>query len=87
MLNRFRRLMGELIKGMTARNSFEPWEIAILLDFDTCDLPSRRRTEILRQYQRAVERQLEAGPGPPLLLSHFLVIREQRRNGSLKSGE
>jgi hypothetical protein len=79
-LNRFRRLMGELLRGEMNRNSFEPWEIELLIDFETCQLPSRRRLEILRQYQRAVERQLEIGPGPPIKLSHFLVLREQRRN-------
>ena len=79
-LNRFRRLIGELLRGEIARNSFKPWEIDILLDFDACELPARRRQEILRQYQRAVERQLATGPGPPMKLSHFLVQREQRRN-------
>ena len=79
-LNRFRRLIGELLRGEMNRNSFEPWEIELLVDFETCQLPSRRRLEILRQYQRAVERQLEIGPGPPIKLSHFLVLREQRRN-------
>jgi hypothetical protein len=79
-LNRFRRLIGELLRGEMHRNSFEPWEIELLIDFETCQLPSRRRLEILRQYQRAVERQLETGPGPPIKLSHFLVLREQRRN-------
>ena len=79
-LNRFRRLMGELLRGEMNRNSFEPWEIDLLIDFETCQLPSRRRLEILRQYQRAVEHQLEIGPGPPFKLSHFLVLREQRRN-------
>lgn len=78
-LNRFRRLMGELQRGEMTRNSFEPWEIDLLLDFEACEVPSRRRTEILRQYQRAVERQLESGPGPPMKLSHFLILREQRR--------
>jgi len=79
-LNRFRRLVGELIRGQTSRNSFAPWEIEILMDYDSCELPSRRRLEILRQYQRAGEKQLLAGPGPPMKLSHFLVLREQRRN-------
>jgi len=79
-LNRFRRLVGELIRGQTVRNSFAPWEIEILMDYDSCELPSRRRLEILRQYQRAVEKQLLSGPGPPMRLSHFLVLREQRRN-------
>jgi hypothetical protein len=78
-LNRFRKLVGELIRGQTTRNSFAPWEIEILMDFDTCELPSRRRLEIIRQYQRAVERQLLSGPGPPMKLSHFLVLRELRR--------
>ena len=67
------------MKGEILRNSFLPWEVDILLDFESCELPSRRRLEIMRQYQRAVERQLETGPGPPLLLSHFLVLRERRR--------
>ena len=80
MLNRFRRLLSELTKGVMARNCFAPWEIEILLDFDACELPPRRRSEILRQYQKAVERQLEEGPGPPILLSHFLVLRERRRD-------
>jgi hypothetical protein len=79
-LNRFRRLIGELLRGEMNRNSFAPWEIDLLLDFETCQLPSRRRLEILRQYQKAVERQMESGPGPPIKLSHFLILREQRRN-------
>ena len=79
-LNRFRRLIGELLRGEITRNSFEPWEIDLLLDFESCQLPSRRRLEILRQYQRAVERQMASGPGPPMKLSHFLILREQRRN-------
>jgi hypothetical protein len=80
-LNRFRRLMGELQRGEMTRNNFAPWEVDLLLDFEDCQLPTRRRLEILRQYQRAVERQLEAGHGPPMKLSHFLIQREQRRNG------
>jgi hypothetical protein len=63
-----------------ARNSFQPWEIDILLDLEACELESRRRLEILRQYERAVERQLESGPGPPMKLSSFLILRAQRRN-------
>ena len=78
-LIRFRRLFTELLRGKLIRNSFEPWEIDLLMDLETCRLPSRRRTEILRQYQRAVERQMESGAGPPMKLSRFLVLREQRR--------
>lgn len=79
-LNRFRRLIGELMRGEINRNSFAPWEIELMVDFESCQLPSRRRMDVLRQYQKAVERQLETGPGPPIKLSHFLILREQRRN-------
>ena len=88
MLNRFKRLLGDLTRGQLVRNTFTPWEVALLLDFEACELPPKRRTEILRQYQRAVERQLSKGAGPPMMLSHFLVLREQRRReNQLKSAE
>jgi len=79
MLNRFKRLIGEVMRGALARNSFQPWEAEILMDLENCQLERRRRLEILRQYQRAVERQMATGPGPPMKLSEFLVIRARRR--------
>jgi hypothetical protein len=79
MLNRFRRLMSEVMRGSLARNCFEPWEIPILLDLETCALDSRQRLETLRQYQRAVEKQMEIGPGPPMTLSAFLQLKTTRR--------
>jgi len=78
MLNRFRRLIGEVQRGTITRNDFQAWEVDLLLDFESCQLDQRRRAEILRQYERAVERQMEAGPGPPMKLSEFLVIRGKR---------
>jgi hypothetical protein len=82
MLNRFRRLMNELIRGATARNAFQPWELDILLDIDSCHVDRRRRMETLRQYQKAVERQLETGPGPPLKLSEYLERRGQKQGAT-----
>jgi len=79
MLNRFRRLMGELIRGYIPRHAFQPWEVAILLDLQSCPLNPRERIGILRQYQRAVERQLQCGPGPPMTLSEFLQLKMTRR--------
>jgi hypothetical protein len=84
MLNRFRRLFNELMRGGITRNNFAPWEIELLLDFQACNLPARRRTDLLKQYQRSVERQLEAGPGPPMRLSEFLMLREQKRAEKLR---
>ena len=85
MLNRFKRLMGEVVRGVIARNSFQPWEMEILMDMESCQLDRRRRLDILRQYQRAVERQMVTGPGPPMTLSQFLAMREQRSGDGLKS--
>ena len=82
MLNRFNRLMGEILRGTTARNAFQPWEVAILLDLEDCQLDRRRRTEILRQYKKAVDRQMQTGPGPPMKLSEFLEIRACRRQAA-----
>lgn len=78
MLNRFHRLIAELLGGKTGRNSFLPWELDILLDMETCQFERRRRKEILRQYQRAVTKQMQRGPGPPMKLSGFLRIRAER---------
>jgi hypothetical protein len=80
ILNRFKRLLTEIVRGRSPRNAFQPWELDILLDLELCQIESRRRLEILRQYQRAVERQMENGPGPPMKLSQFLTQRAQRRS-------
>ena len=79
MLNRFRRLMGELLGGALHRNAFAPWEIELVLDFQTCTVDPRRRLETLRAYQKAVEHQLETGPGPPMKLSEYLQLKMTRR--------
>jgi hypothetical protein len=79
MLNRFRRLMADLQRGAISRNDFQPWEVEILLDMSNCELDRRRRADILRQYQKAVEKQMETGPGPPMKLSEFLTIRAKRQ--------
>jgi hypothetical protein len=82
MLNRFNRLMTEVFRGGVKRNAFQPWEIDILLDMDNCELRPRRRLEVLRQYQKAVQRQMEKGPGPPMKLSEYLertAMRAARR--------
>ena len=74
MLNRFRRPMTELQRGAINRNLFQQWEIDLLLDIEGCQLERRRRADVIRQYVRAVERQLENGRGPPMKLSEFLAL-------------
>jgi len=82
MLNRFRRLMTELQRGVINRNDFHRWEVEILLDIEECQLDPRYRLETLRQYQKAVERQLDIGPGPPMKLSEYLILRSRRGQAS-----
>ena len=57
----------------------QPWEVGILLDMQNCELGPRQARAYLRQYLRAVRRQLENGPGPPMKFSEFLQSRRTRR--------
>jgi hypothetical protein len=78
MVSRFQRLIAEIIRGSSTRTVFQPWEVEILLDLDTCTLDPKRRIGILRQYSRAAVRQLELGSGAPMKLSEFLQLRKTR---------
>ncbi len=71
-LNRFNRLMQELIRGTMNRNTFQPWEIEILLDIETCQIREPVKRETLRRYQKAVQRSMEKGAQMPLRLSEYL---------------
>jgi hypothetical protein len=83
MLNRFRRLVRELMQGTISRNSFEPWEVEILLDCERCKLHPKQRLGTLQRYLKAVEKQMEIGPGPPMKLSEFIQSRTTRRPSTL----
>ena len=78
-LRRFHRLITEILQGGTRRTVFQPWEVEILLDIQACQFDPRRKHRILRRYLRAVRRQLETGPGPPMKLSEFLQREQMRR--------
>lgn len=84
MLNRFHKLVGELMRGSLARNTFQPWEVEILLDVENCQVLPKQRIAILRRYQKAVEKQMDTGPGPPMKLSEFLQLKVTRRPTILK---
>jgi hypothetical protein len=71
-LNRFNRLMQELIRGNMNRNTFQPWEIDILLDIEACQVREPVKRETLRRYQKAVQRAMEKGAPVPLRLSEYL---------------
>ena len=64
--------MQELIRGNMNRNTFQPWEIEILLDIDACQIREPVKRETLRRYQKAVQRAMEKGAPTPLRLSEYL---------------
>lgn len=76
VLNRFNKLMQELLGGNIHRNTFRPWEIEILLDIEACSLRDVLKRETLRRYQKAVQRAMERGAPSPLKMSEYL---EQNR--------
>ena len=72
ILCRFNRLIRELLQGGTRRESFQRWEVELLLDIQNCQIEKSARGDTLRRYQRAVQRQLERGGTVPMKLSEFL---------------
>ncbi len=72
VLLRFNRLLRDLESGYLPRNSYRPWEVELLLDFQSCDISSWNRKRLLDRYQRAVQRALERGASRPLKLSEYL---------------
>ena len=72
LLARFNRLMRDLENGLASRNSFQPWEVELLLDMQSCELPAANRRRLLRRYQTAAARSLECGAALPLKLSEYL---------------
>ena len=72
VLTRFNRLIQELIRGNMNRNTFQPWEIEILLDIEACNLRDAVKKETLRRYQKAVQRSMEKGAPAPFRLSEYL---------------
>jgi hypothetical protein len=72
VLARFQRLMKDVRMGDWTRNSFDPWEIELLLDIAACDPEIQRRRGLLERYQRAVERRLSNHCELPMKLSEYI---------------
>jgi len=79
ILAQFNRLIQELLRGSMHRNTFRPWEIELLLDIESCSLREANRRDVLRRYQKAVQRHMEKGASTPLKLSQYLEgVRAKR---------
>jgi len=72
ILARFNKLVNDLLRGTMNRNTFQPWEIEILLDIEACNLKDAVGRETLRRYQKAVQRSMDKGASTPLRLSEYL---------------
>jgi hypothetical protein len=83
LLFQFNRLIQELLRGTMNRNCFRPWEIDLLLDIEACDLRESNRREILRRYQRAVQREFDRGATSLLKLSAYLSRSRRRQQGTV----
>jgi hypothetical protein len=79
LLLQFNKLMQDLLRGSMNRNTFRPWEIDLLLDIEGCNLRDANRREILRRYQKAVQRNVDRGATSLLKLSEYLERNRQRR--------
>ena len=79
----FDRLIDELLGPAEPRSKFQPWEIEVLLDIDSCNLPaSSKRETLLRKYQQAARRRMQGGTRTPMKLSQYLDLMKaqyQRR--------
>jgi hypothetical protein len=83
LLAQFNRLMAELLRGRMQRNTFQPWEIEILLDIEACHLRESSRREVLRRYQKAANRFVERGGRSLLKLSDYLAKKHREPIGAV----
>ena len=79
VLAQFNRLIQELLRGNMHRNTFRPWEIELLLDIESCNVREASKREILKRYQKAVQRQMEKGARLPFKLSEYLESVKNKR--------
>jgi hypothetical protein len=86
VLPRFNRLIQDVIRGNWQRTAFEPWEITILLDIQSCEQEVQKRRDLLVRYQKAVQRQLANRRAMPMMLSEYvrsLEVRLASRSGAV----
>ena len=80
-LYQFNKLMQELLRGRIQRNTFQSWEVEILLDIEACELRDANRREVLRRYQRAANKYVDRGGRSLLKLSEYLEKKHRQPIG------
>ncbi|MBN9660721.1 MAG: hypothetical protein J0H49_21195 [Acidobacteria bacterium] len=77
-LHQFNKLMQELLRGRIQRNTFQSWEVEVLLDIEACELRDANRREVLRRYQKAANRYVDRGGRTLLKLSEYLEKKHRQ---------
>src|SRR5580700_12165784 len=85
VLAQFNRLVQELLRGNMRRNTFRPWEVELLLDIEGCNLRESAKREVLKRYQKAVQKQMEKGARLPLKLTEYLDSVKAKRAAQVQA--
>jgi hypothetical protein len=72
------KLVVDLIAGHFRRTTFRPWEVAVLLDIQSCNEGESNKKELLKRYQKAAHRWFDRGGRTLLLLSDYVAKRHRR---------
>jgi hypothetical protein len=83
----FNRLLNELIKGTINRNTFQAWEIQLMLDIQGADFGDTPQKEMLKRYQKAVQRAYDKGSKMPMLLTEYIQSLRSRRVAASEAAE
>jgi hypothetical protein len=79
ILAQFNLLMGAVLGSGVRRSNYQPWEIEILLDIESCRLHGIDKRKVLSEYHNVVQAELEDGAQLPIRFAEYLARREQSR--------
>ncbi len=79
VVTRFRQLLRALTRGEIKTNTFERWEVDILLDILAQNLSPEERVRTIGRYQTAALREMRESGGMPIRFS--LYLSRQKRLG------
>jgi hypothetical protein len=79
-IEQFDCLIQEIIAGRPRRHTFLPWQLALLLDIQSCAVRQSSRADLLRRYMRAAHQHAADGRVELLKFSEFLLqVRRKRQ--------
>lgn len=79
-VERFKGFMQGLLSGRMKKTSFEPWEIALLLDLGSCPVVPGRRQAWLERYQDAMLSKFQRGFRQFPTISEFILVERRARS-------